>query len=149
MSKNLAIVFLFGVCLTLFLGLSFFFIMYHYTQLQIGDAYAKNEIFEQMERQVKRANTVENAVGSMEYAFFYYPESPYQISGSMCERLVETLRRSSVQRMVATLKERFPESCKGDSPIAWVEAYGHRSKNELDWWKETEWYKKWYVDMGY
>jgi hypothetical protein len=147
MLKNFLIAFLFVGCFVFFLGLSYFFIMYFYTQIQISDVYSKNEIFEHMERQVMGANSVESAVGSMEYALFYYPESPYQISGSMCDNLLETLRRNSVQRMVATLRERFPESCKGNSPIAWVEAYGHRDKKELDWWKETEWYKKWY-DIG-
>ena len=123
--------------------------MYHHMRLQMGDAREKIEIFEQMERHVK-IYPLEEAVSNMEYALFYYPRSLYQIEGSDCYLLVETVRRNSVRRMVATLKERFPESCKGNSPIAWIEAYGRRGKNnkiELDEWRESDWYKEWYGEM--
>ena len=123
-----------------------FSIMYIYTGQQIADIRSKNEVFEDMERQVRGTRDVKEAVGSMEYAFFYYPgNSAYQMSGSNCEFLLETLRRNSVRRMVATLKERFPESCKGDSPAAWIEAYGY-DRGRLAYFKtETEWYEKWYA----
>ena len=123
-----------------------FSLMYIYTGIQIADVRAKNTIFEDMEQQVREASDVEKAVGSMEYAFFYYPgNSAYQISGSNCEFLLETLRRNSVRRMVATLKERFPESCKGDSPAAWIAAYGDDGGRLAYFKMETEWYVKWYA----
>ena len=122
--------------------------MYYYTLIQIADINAKVRIFEQMENQVKGYYPVENAVDSMAYALYYYPaNSAYQIKGSRGEFLMETLRRNSVQRMVATLKERFPESCKGNSPFAWTEAYADPRRTSVDYWRETEWYKKWYADM--
>jgi len=132
--------------LVIVLFLVHFSIMYYWTNIQIGDAQEKNQVFEWMEKQVREASNVEEAVGSMEYAFFYYPgNSAYQISGSSSEFLVETLRRNSVRRMVATLKERFPESCKGDSPAAWIAAYGDDRGRLAYFTTETEWYEKWYA----
>ena len=120
--------------------------MYYYTNIQIADAYMKNVIFEQMEEHVKNAMNVEDAVASMEYAFYYYPgHYGYQIAGSQCEFFVEALRRSSVCRMTATLNERFPELSKGRSPATWMEAYGNKSG--LDGLRESDcykWYKEWY-----
>jgi hypothetical protein len=120
--------------------------MYVYTEIQIGDLLAKHEIFEIMEEQVKTAKTIKSAVGSMEYALHYYPSSSgYQITGSRCDILVETLRQRSVLRMVATLEERFPESSMGNSHAAWIEAYG--DKSNLDAVRESEWYKTWYAPL--
>jgi len=140
MSKNTIIACLIGFCLILFLGLAYYYFMYHYTVLQVADIRAKNNVFEWSEVGTKKAKRVEDAVGGMEYAFFYYPgNSAWQIAGSQCEILLETLRQNSVRRMIATLNERFPESSKGDSPAAWIEAYG--DKHRLDSIRESQWYK--------
>jgi hypothetical protein len=147
MSKNTIIACLTGFCLILFLGFTYHFFMYHYTVLQVVDILSKNAIFEQMEEQVKTARRVEDAVGSMEYAFYYYPgNSAYQIAGSNCERLLEKLRQNSVRRMAATLNERFPELSEGSSPAAWMETYGNKSRldalrKDSKWYK---YYKDWY-----
>jgi hypothetical protein len=150
MSKKL-VFFCVGGCLFLILLSTYFAfaLMHFYTRLQMGDVLEKVEIFEQMERQVKTYYPVENATSSMRYALFYYPHSPYQIEGHNGDVLLETLRRNSVRRMVTTLQERFPESNKGNSPFAWIDAYGDIGGGQLDYWKETEWYKKWYADMEY
>jgi len=147
MSKKIFVLFLGSIGLVVFLTLSYFSLMYFYTLLQVADIWAKNEIFEQMEWQVRTATRVEDAVGSMRYALFYYPgDSAYQISGSECEHLLETLRRNSVHRMVATLKKRFPESNQGNSPIAWIEAYYDRNirSSMLGDARNKEWYEKWF-----
>ena len=62
MSKKILYSSFIGILLALILVLSYYSLMYFYTQLQIADAYTKYEIFEQMERQVRT-----------EYAFFTTP----------------------------------------------------------------------------
>jgi len=147
MLKNTLIALGIGICLVVFLTLSYLSFMCLYTDVQLAFIRGQVAVFEYMEEQVKTAKTVECAVGSMEYAFYYYAGGQLNlIDGTAAETLLETLRRNSVRRMAITLNERFPESSKGDSPAAWMEAYGDKSRldgtrNDDRWYK---YYKEWY-----
>jgi len=133
-----------GFHLIIFLGFLYYFFMYNYTEYQILSIQAQVRQFESAEMGLKTVERVKDAVGGLEYAFYYYPGGHANMfEGTEAEHLLETLRRNSVRRMVTTLNERFPESAKGDSPAAWIEAYG--DKHKLDGWRKTEWYKKWYA----
>ena len=146
MLKNTLITLGIGICLVVFMTLAYFSFMYFYTQVQLAFIRSQVAIFEQMEEQVKTEKTVESAVGSLEYAFYYYAGGQLNlIDGTSAESLLETLRRNSVRRMAITLNERFPELSKGDSPAAWMDAYGDKSK--LDHTRNSEYYrfyKDWY-----
>jgi hypothetical protein len=124
------------------LGLLYGSVMYFYTIFQTGLILGRYTIFVEMEEQVKTSKTVQCAVGSMEYAFYYYVEMDVT-KYSYCDLLLETLRRDSIQRMVSTMQDRFPESNQGEAPASWMEVYGDKLK--IDETKETVWYKKWYM----
>ena len=127
---------------TLFL-LGYYFFMYQWSKEQMADIYCKAEIFTQMEEQVLYATSKKDAVDSFRYALLYYPHSPFQIRDSLGDRLIETLRRDSVRRMIRTLKTKFPEETQyGNSPAKWLTVIDDRLAKEVE---QDEWYQTWYI----
>ena len=126
------------------IGLSgYYFVRFHYTNLQIGDICGKVEIFEQMERQIETAGNREEAVDSLRYALlYYYGNSGYQIKGSPGEYLADLLRYNAAERMVKQLRSKYPDSYVKDTPSEWIKAYGNKELMEQA--EQTDWYKKWY-----
>ena len=121
-------------------------------RVHVGYIQMQVDLFEQMEEQVKDPERdVRNAVGSMEYALITSPVIVWPFIDPGCTILLETLRRNSIQRMVATLRTRFPEFDKGDSPGVWLDAYGY-GNIDMDYIKTSnsdfsKWYREWYGDM--
>jgi hypothetical protein len=127
---------------TLFL-FGYYFFMYQWSKLQIADIYEKTGIFEQMEEQILKSTSVEHAIHSFRYALLYYPHSPFQIRESLGDRLLETLRRNSVKRMITTLKTKFPEEAeRGNSPAKWLAINDDILAKEVE---QMEWYQTWYL----
>jgi len=147
MLKTFRKTFCIGACLVIFLTLSYLSFMYIHTAVQLAFIPGHITIFEEAEEHAKTVESVEEAVGCIVGILIYYPGGQFKmIDNTPCESLLETLRRNSVKRIVAVLKERFPESNKGDSPAAWIEAYGdNNDKLTLNAMRASEWYKKWYA----
>ncbi len=135
------------VLLLIFMGLAgYYFVRFHYVNIQIGDTIAKVEIFEQMERQVETASSREEAVDSLRYALlYYYGNGIYQTKDSPGEYLTDLLRYNTADRMVKQLRARYPDSPVQDLPSEWIKAYGdENTKKIMEDAEQTDWYKKWY-----
>ena len=121
--------------------------MYIHTEVQLAFIPGQVKVFEEAEEYAKTVESVEKAVGCIVGVLIYYPGGQFKmLDNTPCESLLETLRRNSVKRIVTTLQERFPKSNKGDSPAAWIEAYGNdNDKRTLNAMQTSEWYEKWYA----
>ena len=125
---------------------AYYYVRFHYANIQIADICGKVEIFEQMERQIETEQNREKAVDYLRYAFFYYyGNGPYQIKDSHGEYLADLLRYNATRRMVKQLRTKYPDSPVADLPSEWIKAYGDKGmKKQVEELEQTDWYKKWY-----
>jgi hypothetical protein len=97
------------------------------TTVLVAFAEEQTRVCEEMRRQVTESLALEppdvkKAVGSLEYAYHYYPSGTKQTKDSRLDRIVERARRSCVREIIEMLRVSTGEDL-GDSPDPWIERY--------------------------